>query len=118
MKEFMLIFIGEDYSTLGLSPQELQQRMDKWMAWSAKMATAGVMKSGEALHPHSRHIAGPKRTVTDRAAGEVKEIVGGYYVVTATDMDAAAEIAQDFPDYDLGSAVEIREVVDFSQQPG
>ena len=30
MKEFMMIFIGADYADLGLSPEELQNRMGKW----------------------------------------------------------------------------------------
>jgi hypothetical protein len=43
----------------------------------------------------------------------VKELVGGYYVVKVKDREAAIEVAKDFPDFDLGSTVEIREVVVF-----
>lgn len=32
MKDFMLIFIGETYADMGLSPEELQERMGKWFA--------------------------------------------------------------------------------------
>ena len=53
--------------------------------------------------------------VTDGPFAESKELVGGYFIVTAKDMDEVQEIAQDFPDYDLGSTVEIREIMVFDQ---
>jgi hypothetical protein len=113
MKNFMMIFIGADYADLGLSPEELQNRMGKWFAWGGKMEEAGILKGGEALTPQIRRIVGENRTVTDVTSAEIKEIVGGYYTVEAKDFDAVQEIAQDFPDYDLGGTVEIREIMVF-----
>jgi len=113
MKEFMMIFVGADYSDLGLSPEELQSRMGKWFAWGDKMEKAGVLRGGNALTPDIRRIVGQNRTVTDLTSAEAKEIVGGYYLVEAKDFDAVQEIAQDFPDYDLGGTVEIREIMVF-----
>lgn len=115
MKNFMMIFIGADYADLGLSPEELQNRMGKWFAWGQKMEEAGILRGGEALHPQMRRIVGENRTVTDLTSAEVKEIVGGYYTVAAKDFDAVQEIAQDFPDYDLGGTVEIREIMVFDK---
>lgn len=115
MKEFMMIFIGADYTDLGLSPEELQTRMGKWFAWSEKMEKAGILRGGNALHSQARRIAGKNRTVTDLTSAELKEIVGGYYLVAAADLDAVEEVAQDFPDYDLGGTVEIREVMVFDR---
>ena len=115
MKNFMMIFIGADYADLGLSPEELQNRMGKWFAWGQKMEQAGILRGGEALQPQMRRIVGKNRTVTDLTSAEVKEIVGGYYTVEAKDFDAVQEIAQDFPDYDLGGTVEIREVMVFDK---
>ncbi|WP_299364768.1 YciI family protein [Winogradskyella sp.] len=111
----MMIFIGADYADLGLSPEELQNRMGKWFAWGQKMEQAGILRGGEALHPQMRRIVGENRTVTDLTSAEVKEIIGGYYTVEAKDFDAVQEIAQDFPDYDLGGTVEIREVMIFDK---
>lgn len=115
MKEFMMIFIGTEYTDLGLSPEEMQNRMEKWFAWSEKMEKQGIVKYGNALTPQIRRIVGKNRTVTDLTSAEVKEIVGGYYIITAKDFDAVQEIAQDFPDYDLGNTVEIREIMVFDQ---
>lgn len=113
MKDYMLIFLGADYSEMNLSPEQIQGRMTKWMAWNEKMEKQGIMKSGNALHSEGRRVSGPERTVTDRAATELKELIGGYYVIQAKDFDAAIEISQDFPDFDLGGIVEIREIMVF-----
>ena len=113
MKDFILIFIGEDYETMGLSPEQLQDRMGRWRAWSQKMTADGVAHKGEALQSPVTRLNGVSRTRTDMAAADVKELVGGYYTVNVTDLDAAIAVAQGFPDYDLGSTVEIREVMVF-----
>lgn len=115
MKQFMMIFTGADYVALGLSPEELQERMGKWFAWGNKMEGAGILRGGEALTPQIRRVSGKNRTVTDIASAEVKEVIGGYYTVEAEDFDAVEKIAQDFPDYDLNGTVEIREVMVFDR---
>lgn len=114
MKKFMLIFIGTNYQTMGLSPEEMQAHMGKWFAWSEKMQQDGVYVSGHALESTTvRQVSGPDRTMTDRAGTEVKELVGGYYIINAADLDAAMKIAESYPDYDKGGTVEIREVMEF-----
>jgi hypothetical protein len=115
MKDFMMIFTGADYTDLGLSPEELQTRMGKWFAWNDKMEKAGILRGGNALTPQIRRAVGKNRTVTDLTSAEVKEIVGGYYLVEAKDFNNVQEIAQDYPDYDLGGTVEIREIMVFDR---
>lgn len=113
MKNFMMIFIGKEYVDLGLTEEDVQARMEKWFAWGNKMEQAGILRGGEALTTQIRRIVGQDRTVADLTSADVKEIVGGYYLVSAKDFDEVQEIAQDFPDYDLGNTVEIREILVF-----
>lgn len=115
MKNFMMIFIGADYQELGLSPEELQNRMGKWFAWGQKMEAQGILKGGEALVPTVKRVTGPNRTITDGPFAESKELVGGYYTVSADNVDTVVKIAEDYPDYDLGGTVEIREIMVFDQ---
>lgn len=115
MKEFMMIFIGADYQELGLSPEELQNQMGKWKAWGDKMGAQGILHGGKALESGIKRVIGKDRTVSDGPFAEGKEIVGGYYIVTAENADAVVKIAEDFPDYDLGGTVEIREVMVFNK---
>jgi len=115
MKDFMVIFLGADYGEMGLSPEQIQERMGKWFAWNTKMREQGVIKSGEALLPGGKRIAGENRTVTDGPFVESKELIGGFYIVKAADYEGAIKICDDFPDYDLGGVVEVREVMVFDQ---
>ena len=113
-KEFMLIFIGVDYKEMNLSMEEIEKRAKSWMSWQQKMGESGIMQSGNALQSPLKRISGSDRTITDRISVEAKEIIGGYYIVKAKDFDDALKIAEDYPDYDLGGTVEIRELMYYS----
>ena len=114
MKEYMMIFLGADYQTAGLTPEQIQVKMGKWFAWGDKMKSAGILVGGEALKAGGKRVVGKDRIVTDGPALESKELIGGYYTVKAETFEDVIEIAQDYPDYDLGGTVEIKEVVVFS----
>lgn len=109
MKNFMLIFIGEDYADLNFSPEEMQRRMNRWKEWTGKLVESGIFVDGQGLLKNARTLKSGPEDVHDGPFLDIKETVGGYYVVKAEDMDAAVEVAKDFPDFDLGSSVEIRE---------
>ena len=111
----MMIFLGAPYDVIGLSPEQMQERMGKWFAWGNKMQEAGVLVGGEALTAGVKRVSGNERVVSDGPFVESKELIGGYYIVKAESADDVIEIAQDFPDYDLGGSVEIREVMKFEQ---
>ena len=115
MKEFMLLFIGGNYEELGLSPEELQGRMGKWFGWVEKLQKQGIYKGGEALLNPAKRVSGSDKTVSDGPFVEGKELVGGFFHVMAKDFDEAVKITADFPDYDLGGIVEVREIMKFDQ---
>jgi len=111
MEKYMFIFIGGDPSRL--SPEAQQAHMGKWFAWVEKLQKEKCYVSGEALLPGGKTIKGSKKVVTDGPFAEGKEIVGGYFVVEAKDINEATEMAKACPDYELGGIVEVREVVKF-----
>ena len=113
MKKFMMIFMGPDYGELGLSPEQIEERMGRWFAWSEQMNAKGIKHDGEALMASGKHISGLKKTVTDGPFLEGKELVGGYYIIHVKDYDQAVECAKGFPDFDLDGKVEVREVMVF-----
>ncbi len=111
MEKYMFIFLGGDPSKL--SPEAQQANMQKWFAWVEKLTKEQRYVSGEALLPGGKTISGVKKTVTDGPFTESKELVGGYFVVHAKNLDEAVALAKDCPDYELGGIVEVREVVKF-----
>jgi hypothetical protein len=46
--------------------------------------------------------------ITDGPFADTKEVLGGYYVLDAADLDEALEFAQRIPAVRLGGAVEVR----------
>jgi len=50
--------------------------------------------------------------ITDGPFADTKEVLGGYYVLDAADLDEALEFAQRIPAVRLGGAVEVRPLVE------
>jgi len=59
-------------------------------------------------------VRGESILQTDGPFAETKEVLGGFYVVEAVDIEAALKVAAANPMAKLG-AVEVRPMVDFSQ---
>ncbi|MBC7827950.1 MAG: hypothetical protein H7122_09400 [Chitinophagaceae bacterium] len=113
MQDFMLIFRGGSDAS-GLSPDEMQNHMQKWFVWVDELKKKDIYVGGEALTPAGKTIAGKKALITDGPYAESKELVGGYFVVKAASLDAAVEIAKNgYPDFIFNGAVEVREVAKF-----
>ncbi len=53
-----------------------------------------------------------KTLTTDGPFAETKEVLGGYYLVEADDLDAAIELAARIPAARMGGAVEVRPLVE------
>ncbi|HPM30488.1 MAG TPA: YciI family protein [Chryseolinea sp.] len=111
MEKYMFIFIGGDPSHL--SPEAQQANMQKWFEWIEKLTKEQRYVAGEALLPGGKTVKGAKRTVTDGPFAESKEVVGGFFVVNAKNLDDAVALTKDYPDYELGGAVEVREIQKF-----
>ncbi len=109
MEKFMLIFQGIK-SSKEPSAQEMQDIMAKWMAWIDKLAKAGQYVEGEPLLPTGKIISGKNKTVTDAVFAEGKEIIGGYFIINAADYKEAIALCADYPDYENGGSVIVRQV--------
>lgn len=116
MKDFMLIFLGADYSELDLSPEEAQAQMGKWFSWVADLQAKDIYVGGHALIPTAKRLSGKGGHVTDGPFAEAKELVGGYFVVKARDWDEAVTISKDYPDFNHGGTVEVREIMVFDNE--
>ncbi|MDB3906757.1 YciI family protein [Crocinitomicaceae bacterium] len=52
-------------------------------------------------------------SITDGPYAEVKEIIGGFIVVTAENIDEATELAKGCPGLSNGGKVEVRDIMVF-----
>ena len=107
---YMLIFRGTDWYQ-GLSPEQMQQIADRWMAWFNGLKENGQAVAGNPLEPQGKVVSGKNRVVSDGPFAESKEAVGGFIHVLVDTFEEAVEIAKSCPGLDLGGTIEIRPVL-------
>ena len=91
------------------SPEEMQQIMQKWMSWVDELKKKGVYKAGEPLLPTGKMLH-KDNVITDGPFAEGKELIGGFFIVEADDIDAAVTMANGCPDLERGGSVEVRDI--------
>ena len=112
MKEFMMIFRTEKNDRPKPSPEEMQAMVKKWQDWIGGIASQDRFVATNALGFEGKtvHAEGP---ITDGPYAEVKEIVGGYIIVKANNLDEAVELSNGCPTLEIGGSVEVRDVMVF-----
>jgi len=111
MRVLVLVKASKE-SEAGVMPStELLTEMGKF---NEQLVKAGVMLSGEGLHPTSKgkrvRFEGKKRTVIDGPFAETKELVAGFWIWQVKSIDEAVEWLKRAP-FDGGTVVEIRPIV-------
>lgn len=95
-----------------LSPEQMQEQMGLWMDWLKELGAKGVLKSaGHPLERNGKLVSGAKATVTDGLFAEAKDIIGGYSIVSARDLDEAVLFTKGCPIFLTGGGVEVRPIM-------
>ena len=117
MTDYVLLYRNtpeQRHAAMG-SPEKAQQSMVKWRAWMKDLADKGHLKNvGQPLEPVGKVVGGKKKAITDGPFVETKDVVGGFSIVEARDLDQAAELASGCPVLDSGGSVEVRPVLLFN----
>jgi hypothetical protein len=112
MSEFLYLYRGGERDR---SPEVMQQLMQKWMAWLKGLGEAGHLKDqGQPLERAGKLVKGKQKTVTDGPFAESKDVVGGYTLVEARDLEQAVELAKGCPIFEVEGGVEVRPVMKLS----
>lgn len=107
MPQFVLMLRDSGAFPENISPEEIQQILERYRTWSARVGAKGQKLRDAEGRTVVRRDGGV--TVTDGPYAESKEVIGGYFVVEAPDYDAAARLVEDCPHLDFGS-IEIRQI--------
>ena len=110
MEKYLFIFRGGDNDRTSQSPEQLQAHMQKWGAWMQGLAQKGILVGGEPLQPTGKQVNGSKKVVTNGPFVEAKEMVGGYLIVNAKDIDEAVEISKGCPIFNEDGKLEVRPI--------
>jgi hypothetical protein len=103
------------------SPEDWARVMEEYNAFGAEAGAAGVILGGEALQDTDTattiHVQGGKDgdlVTMDGPFAETKEVLGGFYVLQAADLDEAIKWAAKIPGAWHGK-IEVRPLVEFDE---
>jgi hypothetical protein len=109
MAEFLYLYRGGESPK---SPAEGQEVMQKWMAWMKELGEKGYLKAvGSPLEKTGKLVSGKQKVVSDGPFAEAKDVIGGYTLVTAKDIDEAVEASKGCPIFLANGAVEVRPIL-------
>jgi len=111
MSNFLFLFRGGDATRLDQSPEEMQEHMQKWGAWMGALKEKGKLVDGLPLSKEGKVVQNAGELITDGPFAEGAEVVGGYLIVTADDLDGAVEISKKCPIFEHNGNVEVREIM-------
>ena len=110
MKEYLFIYRA-DTDSHAMTDDAMANDHFKWKTWLETLAKNGHLSNpGNPLNPGGKVLSGKTKKITDGPFIEAKELVGGYSIVKAGDLNEAAELAKGCPGLEYGGTVEIREV--------
>lgn len=112
MSEFVFLYRGTAESRRAMeSPDKAQELMNKWRAWFDQLAKGGHLKNiGQPLEGGGKVVAGASKRITDGPYAETKDVIGGYSLIEAGDLEEAARLARGCPGLDNFGSVEVRPV--------
>lgn len=118
MKFLLLIYI--DHSLLHALPEgEFDGMMRRCLGHADELRVDGKLLDARMLEDpptaKSLRVRGGRMQVTDGPFSEVKEVLGGFNLIEARDLDEAVRIAEQFPWGRVG-CVEVRPVRDLDEE--
>jgi hypothetical protein len=110
MNEFVFLYRGGMSDGKQPSAQEMEANMKRWQTWFGKLGEEGRLKDwGAPLQREGKRVASGG-VITDGPYAEGKEVIGGYSIIKAKDLNEAATIAKGCPVFETGGSVEVRAV--------
>lgn len=115
MPQYLILIHGDESALATASSEDWDLMMKAHGRFAEQVVEqGGKINGGEALQPTSTATSIRNDVVTDGPFVETKEALGGFYLIEARDLDHAIALAKLCPAPSGG--VEVRPVIDFSQQ--
>ena len=112
MQEFMLLIRSEGDCAAKMSPEFHQVHLKKVISYIENLRSQGRLISAQPLTMTGSILQGSKSAFKDGPFIESKEVIAGYYLFRAKDLNEAKEIAKAHPllTDDETSRIEVREI--------
>jgi hypothetical protein len=113
--KFIVLVYNDPGLVADLPPATYKSTMRECLSHADEMARSGKLLESQILEDTSRarsiRIRNGRRTVLDGPFAETKEVLGGFNIVEAADIDEAMKLAEQFPWAETG-CLEIRPIRD------
>lgn len=116
MPQYMLLIYSDPAERAAHGPED---EMPLWNAIGEELGASGQLMAGHGLQPAETattvRVRDGERLLTDGPFAETRELLGGYWVIDAPDLDAALDWAAKMPNVGYGS-VEVRPLMVFPDE--
>jgi hypothetical protein len=114
--KYLLSLYHDETRVPEMSPEQRQESMQRWDAYTTEVKDAGAFLGGEGLEPTALATTvqiqpSGDHIVTDGPYAETKEQLGGFYLLDCENLDEAIAWARKIPM--PGGKVEVRPVMDY-----
>lgn len=113
MPQYLMAVWHDDAYEIDFSSEEAQRTVAKVGAYNAELEKAGAWVFAAGLHPVSSSTvlrpSGGEVSMTDGPYAETKEQMGGFWIIEASDLDAALDWASRAA-IACGNPIEVRPV--------
>lgn len=109
MPQFILL-IREDLTKYPRPEEEMKEIINAHIAWAQELSAKGIFKDGNGIKSKGSLLEMNNDEILVQPLRDVKEAVGGYYIIEVVDFDSAIEVAKTCPTFTYGDLVEVREL--------
>jgi hypothetical protein len=95
MNQFLIIVHGSDHMTA--SPEKMQQRLAAFGEWVQKVLDGRYVSGAPLEDTDGRLLSSKTEVLTDGPFMESKEMISGYMVINANDVEEATELTKQCP---------------------
>jgi hypothetical protein len=117
--KYILLLYGAQDAGPAPGTAEFGQMLEEYMSATGEMRGAGVLVDSSPVQPVTAattvRVRGGDTEVTDGPFAEIKEMLGGYYLIDCADLEDAAHWAAKIPAAKYGS-IEIRPLMQIGPQ--
>ena len=110
---YMLMIYGNETAQQAMTPEQGNDVLAAYTAYTGAMQQAGILRAGERLRPTGAsttvRVADGKTQVLNGPYAETKEQLGGFFIIDVPDLDAALSWAARCPGASHGT-IEVRPI--------
>jgi hypothetical protein len=112
MRSYMLLFWApKRLLSMPRSDEQARESGERWRSWEQALRRAGHSFTGARLEAAGRCVIGVEKTIADGPFGD-DHVMGGYFLMSASSLEQATDLARGCPVLQNGGTVEVRPVMD------